>query len=819
MLRFSFYLLLSAFIGGVVAIGAILWYVLPQLPSAEALREVHLQTPLRVFTKDGRLIAEFGEKRRQPVAIDDVPIVMKQAFIASEDDRFYEHPGVDWMAIARAAIELAQTREKKQGGSTITMQVARNFFLTPEKTYERKIKEIVLAVKIEQELSKDEILELYLNKIFLGHRAYGVGAAAQVYYGRALDGLTLGQIAMIAGLPKAPSKTNPVTNPETAETRRAYVLSRMFKLGFIDASAHDAALAEPVATTVHGLRTEASAPYLAEMVRSYLREDYGDDAYTAGYHVFTTVDSRNQGAANAALQKVLLDYDRRHGYRGAEHHFDIPADANIETWAELLHGYIDIGPLRPAVVVAVEEREAQVFTANRETLTIPWEGFRWARAYLSHNARAARPKNAGEVVQPGDVVRIEWRPPVTEVKKDAERSIVEKAGFWRLAQIPDIEGALVSLNSRNGAVQALVGGFDFKKSKFNRATQAMRQPGSNFKPFIYSAALDRGFTAARFVNDAPIVFDAPGLESAWRPENYSGKYYGPTPLRKALAHSRNLVSIRLLRAIGVNAAIQHIRKFGFDVSRLPKNLSMSLGSGVLTPLELVSAYAVLSNGGYRVEPYFIERIETEDGSIVMQAEPPTVCIDCFKPEVDDDGEPLDIASIVELAASDQAPPAERVLDAGNAWIMNSMMRDVIKHGTGRKALRLQRNDLAGKTGTTNDQKDAWFSGFNGDVVTTVWVGFDDSKPLGKRETGAGAALPMWIDYMQAALEGVPESVMERPAGLITVKIDPTTGLLAGADDPNAVFESFREGNVPKAAAPFGSPRDGNRGGAVPEHLF
>lgn len=817
MLRFSFYLLLSAFVVGIVTVGAVLWTVLPQLPSADALREVHLQTPLRVFTSDERLIAEFGEKRRHPVAIDQVPELMKQAFIASEDDRFYEHPGVDWMAIARAAIGLLQTREKKQGGSTITMQVARNFFLSPEKTYERKLKEIVLAVKIEQELSKDEILELYLNKIFLGHRAYGVGAAAQVYYGATLDELSVGQIAMIAGLPKAPSNTNPVTNPASAEGRRAYVLARMLKLGFIDQATYAEALAEPVAATVHGLRTEVDAPYLAEMVRAYLRDNYRDDAYTAGYRVITTVSSKRQQAAQAALVNTLLDYDRRHGYRGPEQHVDITG-LEPDAFASLLSGYIDIGPLRPAIVVAVAEREAQVFTVADGLLTIPWDGLSWARKYLSHDGRGASPKAAADVVKPGDIVRIQWRAP--DPGAEAADTVAAKIGNWRLAQIPDVEGALVSIRARDGAIQALVGGFDFKKSKFNRVTQAMRQPGSNFKPFIYSAALEQGYTSVTRVNDAPIVFDAPGLESAWRPENYSGKYYGPTPLRTALAQSRNLVSIRLLQAIGVNNALNHVERFGFDRSRLPKNLSMSLGSGELTPFELVSGYAVLANGGYRVEPYFIDRIETADGEIVMQADPPTVCPDCDTTQFEEDGEPLDIAAMIEQAENDQPRPATRVLDANNAWIMNSMMRDVITLGTGRRALSLKRSDLAGKTGTTNDQKDAWFSGFNGNIVTTVWVGFDDSKPLGRRETGASAALPMWVDYMRVALEDEPETVMERPPGLVTVKIDPSTGLLAGADDPNAVFESFRADNVPKPSKRLESPLGGGpRNQPVPEHLF
>ena len=820
MLRFSFYLLLSAFVVGIVTVGAVLWTVLPQLPSADALREVHLQTPLRVFTSDARLIAEFGEKRRHPVAIDQVPELMKQAFIASEDDRFYEHPGVDWMAIARAAIGLLQTREKKQGGSTITMQVARNFFLSPEKTYERKLKEIVLAVKIEQELSKDEILELYLNKIFLGHRAYGVGAAAQVYYGATLDELTVGQIAMIAGLPKAPSNTNPVTNPGSAEGRRAYVLSRMLKLGFIDQATYTEALAEPVATTVHGLRTEVDAPYLAEMVRAYLRDNYHDDAYTAGYRVITTVSSKRQKAAQTALVNTLLDYDRRHGYRGPEQHVDIAA-LDPDAFAGLLSGYIDIGSLRPAIVVGVAEREAQVFTVADGVLTIPWEGLSWARKYLSHDGRGASPNAAADILQPGDIVRIQWRAPEADAAGgQQDDTVAAKIGSWRLAQIPDVEGALVSLRAQDGAIQALVGGFDFTKSKFNRVTQALRQPGSNFKPFIYSAALEQGYTSVTRVNDAPIVFDAPGLESAWRPENYSGKYYGPTPLRTALAQSRNLVSIRLLQAIGVNNALNHVERFGFDRNRLPKNLSMSLGSGELTPFELVRGYAVLANGGYRVEPYFIERIETADGELVMQADPPTVCPECDTTQFEEDGEPLDIAAMIEQAENNRPRPATRAIDANNAWIMNSMMRDVITLGTGRRALTLKRADLAGKTGTTNDQKDAWFSGFNGNIVTTVWVGFDDSKPLGRRETGASAALPMWVDYMRVALDGEPETVMERPPGLVTVKIDPSTGLLAGADDPNAVFESFRADNVPKPSKRLESPLGGGpRNQPVPEHLF
>lgn len=817
MLRFSFYLLLCVFVAGIVTVGGVLWYVMPELPSTDDLREVHLQTPLRVFTADGRLIAEFGEKRRHPVSIDEVPDLMKHAFIASEDDRFYHHPGVDWMAIGRAVIELARTRERRRGGSTITMQVARNFFLTPEKTYKRKLIEIVLALKIERELTKDEILELYLNKIFLGHRAYGVGAAAQVYYGARLDELTLGQIAMIAGLPKAPSKTNPVTSPHAAEGRREYVLTRMLKLNYIDRESFERALEEPVEAVVHGLRSDVDAPYLAEMVRSYLRENYRDDAYTAGYRVFTTVSAKLQEAGNDALRKTLLTYDRRHGYRGAEDHLDLSILESSE-YSNLLKPYIDIGPLYPALVTGLQERAVEVYRSDGEVLTLPWEGLSWARKYRSHNRRGAVPKKAADILEVGDVIRIGWVEPIpADAKKKKPPSALETIGYWRLAQIPDVEGALVSIDPNDGAIQAIVGGFDFRKSKFNRVTQAMRQPGSNFKPFIYSAALEQGYTAASFVNDAPIVFDAPGLENAWRPENYSGKYYGPTRLRKALAQSRNLVSIRLLRAIGVNTAVSHASNFGFDTARIPKNLSMSLGSGVLTPLELIRGYAVLANGGYRIEPYFIKRIETASGEEVMQADPQIVCPRCEANEfVQVDNEPADIAAIIEQAHNKEQRIAPRVLEANNAWIMNSMMRDVVKSGTGRRALSLKRNDLAGKTGTTNDQKDAWFSGFNHKVVTTVWVGFDDSKPLGKRETGASAALPMWIDYMRVALDGMPESIMERPAGLVTVKINPATGRLASADDPSAVFESFRPNNVPEPGKSFNSPYDGGSDQTTPQ---
>ena len=806
MLRFTFYFLISASLAVILTLAGLLWYVVPDLPQTADLSDTHLQTPMRVLTKDGKLIAEFGEKRRHPVLVEDVPVLLKQAFLAAEDDRFYQHPGVDWMAIARAALDLLQSGAKRQGGSTITMQVARNFFLSPEKTYERKLREIVLALKIERELTKDEILELYLNKIFLGHRAYGVGAAAQVYYGKSLDELTLAQYAMIAGLPKAPSRTNPVSNPQAARDRRGYVLARMLKLGFIDETQFSNANEQPVTASVHGQITEVSAQYVAEMVRSYMQEVYPEDAYTAGYQVYTTIDSRLQTVANSALQKTLNEFTERHGYRGAEHHIEI-GDYNQEQLSSLLEGYIEFGDLQPALVMQLSDKQATALARNGDTITLPWQGLQWARRYKAQDALGALPKSTADIFSVGDVIRIQKVAPLApnEVKEDT--SDIEKNGYWRLAQIPKVEGALVSLASENGAIQSLVGGFDFNKSKFNRVTQAQRQPGSNFKPFVYSAALEHGFTAASFINDAPIVFEAPGLEeAAWRPENYSGKYFGPTRLRVALTKSRNLVSIRLLRAIGIDNAIEHAAKFGIDIKRIPRNLSLSLGSGEITPLELVSAYAVLSNGGYRVEPYFIERIENKFNERIYVAQPPHVCHECDTNQAD--------SQLVEHGATDSnlnsrpqgvndnmelvTPiPAPRVISADNVWVINSILRDVIRAGTGRRALELKRKDIAGKTGTTNDQKDAWFSGFNSQIVTTAWVGFDDSSTLGRRETGARAALPMWIDYMREALKDSPELIPEKPAGLITVRIDPTTGLLASSNNKNAIYESFREGLQPK----------------------
>ncbi len=777
---------------GLLAITGVYLYLSPRLPSTESLRDVQLQVPLRVYARDAALMAEFGEKRREPLRLGQIPATMIKAVLASEDERFYQHPGVDWQGLTRAVLHLIRTGEKGPGGSTITMQVARNFFLGREKTYVRKANEILVALKIERELSKDEILELYLNKIFLGQRAYGVGAAAQVYYGQPLGALSLPQVAMIAGLPKAPSRFNPVANPERARERRDYVLRRMYELDFIGEADYAAAVNAPVTAELHALSVGVDAPYVAEMVRAEMEARFGEDAYSLGFKVYTTIDPARQRAATAGLRGALLDYDRRHGYRGPE--LKIEVGAGAMDWDAALKGIPSIGGLLPGVVTLVGERSANVYTRERGAISIDWAGLEWARPLIDENRRGPKPKRATEVLMPGDIVRVKPR-----------------GDGWELAQVPDVEGAIVALDPNDGAVVALGGGFDFNRSKFNRAVQAQRQPGSSFKPFIYSAALNAGFTPASLINDAPVVFEDPGLEAEWRPENYSGKFFGPTRMRVALTKSRNLVSIRLLRAIGVDNALDHIARFGFDRARLPRNLSLALGTGLLTPMELASAYAVLANGGYRVAPYFIERIVDASSATVYRADPQHVCAPCSaNPQEPSDrgflpvsnGRQLSVAAeggaLVPHSPGPVSPfrLAPAAISPQNAWLMNSMMRDVVRFGTGRRAMELGRDDLAGKTGTTNDQRDAWFSGFNRTLVATTWVGFDEHRPLGRREVGGRAALPMWVAFMGEALKGRPSQTLDEPEGLVTIRIDPDTGQRAAAGDPDAIFETF-----PVASAP------------------
>ncbi|MEA3413637.1 MAG: penicillin-binding protein 1A [Pseudomonadota bacterium] len=771
-------------IGMIVALGAYL-YLAPGMPPVSILKDVQLQVPLRVYSRDGGLITEYGEKRRKPLRFEQIPEQMRQAFLAAEDDRFFVHPGVDYHGILRAAIELVRTGEKGQGGSTITMQLARNFFLTRERTYIRKLREIFLALNIERELTKEEILELYLNKIYLGHRAYGVGAAAEVYYGKNADALDLAQIAMIAGLPKAPSAYNPVTDPTRAILRRDYVLRRMLELKYLDDEDYSEAKSSPVTARLHRAASDVQAPYLGEMARAEMVSRFGSDAYNGGYEVYTTVDSRLQAVAEQALANGLVAYGRRHGYRGPIGKLD-PEQLNGEsTLVDALAGYQPSGGLLPGIVLSTDGQQAEVFVDGVGRVTIVWEGLSWARPYIDATRMGDTPAKALDVVAPGDIIR---------VRREADSA-------WSLSEIPSVAGALVSLDANDGAIVALVGGFDYYTSKFNRVIQARRQPGSSFKPFIYSAALEQGMTPASVINDAPVVFSDSQLESTWRPENYSGRFHGPTRLRVALTKSRNLVSIRMLRQIGVAYALEHGKLFGFDTDRFPRNLSIALGSGEVTPLELATGYAVFANGGFRVEPYFIEKI-VKEGETVYEANPSVACPDtCEYESAVENGTTGKVSGSMGEgdAFAEVGGPlmAQRVISPENAFQMVSMMRDVIRRGTGRKAMELGRSDLAGKTGTTNDQHDAWFSGFNADLVTVAWVGFDENQTLGARETGGVAALPVWMDYMREALDGSPEHSMSRPDGMVTVRIDPETGDLAGSGVKGAIFETFRADHVPE----------------------
>lgn len=786
------------------AIGIIYLVLAPDLPDVETLRDVQLQVPLRVFSQDGKLLGVFGEKRRIPVTIEQIPDQMKNAFLAGEDARFYEHPGVDYQGISRAAWSLLTTGEKTIGGSTITQQLARNFFLTTEKTFTRKIKEIFLALKIERQLEKDQILELYLNKIFLGYRAYGVGAAAEVYYGKSTSQLSLAQSAMIAALPKAPSRINPINSPERALERRDYVLNRMRELEYISETEYEAARKEPDRAFYHGAIAEISAPYVAEMVRVEALRLLGSKAYTGGYEVVTTISSRLQTAANLAVDKGLEEYDQRHGFRGVEAHIDLADKLRPEDWNEALTPFRPLAGLEPGLVLEIEDELALVYLRNGQTIALSLDEMKWAASFIDRDRKRRAPKTVSEIMVPGDIIR-------TRLHDD---------GTWKLSQLPEVEAALVSLDPRTGDIKALVGGSDFTRSKYNRVTQGRRQPGSSFKPFIYSAALERGFTVASVVNDAPIVFEDEELERTWKPQNFSQKFYGPTRLREAMVNSRNLVSIRLLRNIGIEYAREYITRFGFDMEDLPANLSMALGSASLTPLSMARAYAVFANGGYLVKPQFIRTIRDASGQFVYQTKPLEFCDECddesltevieaeevsdepeFRPLSIDSGED-DPGAITEglrqrlKAEASESPYAKQAVSPQNAYLVRSMMMDVVRRGTGVRAMQLGRRDLAGKTGTTNEQRDAWFSGYNDHLVTSVWVGFDNHEPLGRRELGGRAALPVWMEYMAVALEGVEDSPPVMPEGLAQARIDPESGLLARLDNNTAIVEIFQAGRLP-----------------------
>ena len=828
-------LVMTSLVAATVAGGY--FYLNPKLPSIEGLSNVQLQVPLRIYSSDGALMGEFGEKRRTPKTLEEIPERMQQAFLSAEDDRFFEHPGVDYQGILRAVINLVLTGERGQGGSTITMQLARNFYLSSEKTYLRKLNEILLALKIERELDKEKILELYLNKIYLGNRSYGVAAAAQIYYGADLDQLTLAQIAMIAGLPKAPSTYNPIVNPERATIRRNYVLSRMHQLEFITTAEYEEHTTAPVTAKRHRSALGVYAPYVNEMARAEIVKQFGDEAYVRGLNVYTTINKRLQRAANDSIWNGLVAYDKRHGFRGVVRHVDLSAYAAeteavtgemmAETEArpaltDILKDDDNYGRFVPALILSVNDdisvdvpapseggaaetvaednRSAIAMLKDGSKVRLPWSGIEWAREYVSVNRIGDELTKVSEVIKPGDVVWLAQEP----VKG------------WSLAQIPEVQGALVSVNPNTGAIQALTGGFDFEHSKFNRVVQAKRQAGSGFKPIVYAAALDKQYTPASLINDAPVVFEDKALEGAWRPENYSGKTYGPTRLREALFKSRNLVSIRLLRSIGIKHATQFAKNFGLNSSELPYDLSLSLGSAELSPLQMTRVYSVFANGGYLTKPYLIQRIEDADGSTLYEADPAVACPSCVIAEQRWSTDIVEEESLAKLPKQ-----ADRTLEPRLAFQMNSILQDVVLRGTGRRALALGRKDLAGKTGTTNDQRDAWFNGYNPDLVTTTWIGFDQLKPLGNRETAAQAALPVWVDFMRVALAGKPEKQLARPDGLVTMKINAETGQAATDADTNTVFEIFRKENVPalENAAPADLPVNTDDASAIPEQLF
>ncbi|MBW7473053.1 penicillin-binding protein 1A [Marinobacter sp. F4218] len=798
----------------VIVTSGLYLYLRPGLPPVEQLLDIKLQTPLRVYSKDSRLIAEFGEKRRAPITIEQIPTIQLQAFLAAEDARFYEHFGVDIKGLARAAIELVSTGSIQSGGSTITMQVAKNYFLSRDRTFIRKFNEILLALQIERELDKNRILELYLNKIYLGNRAYGIAAAAQVYYNKPVAELSLAQMAMLAGLPKAPSAFNPLANPDRALIRRNWILGRMRDLDFITGDAYDLAVTAPLTAGYNATDVEVDADYVAEMARSAIVQRFGDGAYTDGYTVTLTVDSLKQQTATDALREGLEAYDRRHGFRGPIGQID-QETLEETTPSDLVLNYPKVASLTPALVTGIKDETLSVRVHARGVgdAVMPFDTMTWARLYKTEDLRGPEPEKPSDVLAVGDVVYVH----INEKAPGGEGK--ETLPTVALAQVPRAEGALISLDADTGSIQALAGGYSFRQSKYNRAVQAKRQPGSTFKPFLYLNALENGMTPATIYNDAPIVFDDSELETAWRPQNSSGQFYGPTRLREALYRSRNIVSIRLLRDVGIQKTLDYLKQLKIPVDNMPDNLSLSLGSGQLTPMELARGLAVIANGGYDVQPYLIERIEDVNGDTVYQA-PETILCDQNCDELAASATPNSegAAAGTSEAELESVPPASesapevrvmrRLADERSVYILHSMMRDVIRLGTGRRALALGRTDIAGKTGTTNEQKDTWFAGFNHEVATTTWVGFDQPAPLGRREFGASTALPIWIDYMEVALKGTPPATMPRPNGIVNIRINPETGKRARPGE-DGVFEVFKEEDAP---APLTAEDEDERNG-------
>lgn len=879
-LRKTFRVLLTLFalasFGAIFSLAAIYLYLSPNLPSVKSIRDVRLQTPLRVYSSDGLLIGEFGEKRRRPIKLENVPQAFIDALLAAEDRDFYSHKGVSIRGLARAVTELITTGEKGSGGSTLTMQLTRNVFLSLDIKFVRKFNEILLSLKLERELTKDEILELYVNYMFLGKRAYGIQAAAEVYYGTELSELSLAQLAMIAGLFQGPSTQNPIINPVRALERRNWILRQMYSLELVDKQQFESALAEPITAEYHGSRLDISAPYVAELAREKAIRTFGLKAYTDGYRVITTVNSEMQLAAQEAVVNGLMSYDKRHGYRGPELKLpmeqaplalirEIEAEAvtngtnsnentitppdskpistdhepiaqqteDSPAWQLTLNEIPSYAGLAPGVVLFVEDKRAHVLLKEGKRITLEWEdGLSSARPYINENARGASPQSASEVVSVGDVIRVRLN--------DELR--------WQLSQIPEVQAALVALKPKNGAILSVVGGFDFYENQFNRATQAYRQPGSGLKPFIYSAALENGMTAASIINDSPVVLEDAGYEGTWRPKNDGNKFYGPLRLRKALYLSRNLVSVKLVKDhLGIEKTRSALARFGFNPKALPSDVTLSLGNASVTPLELGTAWAAFANGGYKVGAHLIARIYDNDGRIIYEAFPDSVCNDCDESPADNTPESANTASDDQSPLVDTQldpaidpdtfklpttlkralgwlepadyPRAPKVMNDQIAFIMDSVLKDVITRGTGTRARVLNRPDLAGKTGTTNGPVDVWFSGYNQDIVATTWVGFDQNKELGNNEFGSTAALPIWIDFMKTALKSSPIQSRIQPPGIVSIKIDLDTGERAQIDDPDAEFEYFRSEYVPEEKAESAVQSEGRPLEALSEDIF
>ena len=796
---------------GVGTIFGFYLYVKPELPDVATIKEVELQTPMQVFTQDGKLISQFGEKRRIPVTYEEIPQHLIEALIATEDSRFYDHPGIDPIGITRAAIVVAMSGSAKQGASTITQQLARNFFLSNEKKIMRKIKEIFIAIHIEQLLTKQEIMELYVNKIFLGYRSYGFGAAARVYFGKELHDLTLSEIATLAGMPKAPSTLNPIYSLERATDRRNVVLKRMLEENYITQAEYEQAKSEALLSRYHGAEIEVSAPYIAELARAWMVSRYGEDVYTSGMNIYTTVDSKLQEAANRSAVNNLLGYDERHGYRGAEKVLWEADQTPLEEKQinKALDKMPTYGELYPAVVTQVNQKDATLIVKHQGNQVLEWDGMKWARKFISDTRQGSAPKKAGDILAVGEVIFVR--------QANAEAENVQ----WHLSQVPSANTAFIAMNPENGAVISLVGGFNFEHNKFNRVTQSVRQVGSSIKPFIYSAGIDSGLTLASLINDAPINQWDESQGTAWRPKNSPPTYVGPTRLKIGLAQSKNVMAVRVLREVGLEETRQYLTRFGFNIDELPHSETIALGAGSLTPMQVAQGYSVFANGGYYVEPFYISKIEGPYGDLEFEAQPKTICKqDCAAPITPAENEfqeqDVDVNAV-------ESPYAPQVISEQTAFLVREMMYSNIWgggdwragsgwNGTGWRARTLKRRDIGGKTGTTNDSKDAWYAGYAPGVVAVSWVGFDShnrtlgrtryNSNLGKKqitggEAGSKTAQPVWIDFMHTALEGVPEERKQAPSNIVRVRIDRESGLLTRKKDSSSMFEYFLRGTEPR----------------------